>query len=96
MFSRFVLLVDFTDPSPLFQQIGKRSRWEPVDRALLLLVQRTEAKRTKLRVIATRRERGPCFVARHMVEDAFPLVVLAEAFELEVDDSFLHTRYPVL
>lgn len=96
MFSRFVLLVDFTDPSPLFQQIGKRSRWEPVDRALLLLVQRTEAKRTKMKVIVTRRVRDPCCVARHMVEDAFPLMMSVEAFELEVDDSFLHTRYPVL
>ena len=88
VFSRLVLVPNSAHLYPLFRKYDGRDTWKPVDRALLRLSQRTEAK-----VIVKGRTLHEAF--RTKMENAFPLTISAEALEFELNDSLPCTCCPV-
>ena len=87
VFSRLVLVPNSAHLYPLFRKYDGRDTWKPVDQALLRLSQRTEAK-----MIVKGGTLHEAF--RDTMENAFPLMVAAEAFEFELDDAPFCTRCP--
>jgi len=81
VFSGFVLVANRTDFHQLFRRIDGKSAWELADQALLRLSQQTG-----MNMVVRGRVLHVTF-RNVTVEDAFPLMVSAGAFEFEPNNS---------